>query len=103
MTGAKLLALQQQHFGGGGGVMTGFGDWATKNAGLRITEGLETGADRMVSICPFCHYNLNEGAKRLGSSMTLHDLTELIDEVLPEIKALNTTPAETAQAAARGG
>ncbi len=70
--------------GGGGGVMTGFGEWATKNAGLRIAEGMETGADRMVSICPFCHYNLNEGAKSIGSGMTLHDLTELIDEVLSD-------------------
>ena len=40
---------------------------------------METGADKMVSICPFCHYNLNEGAKRINSNMTLHDLTEIID------------------------
>jgi hypothetical protein len=38
----------------------------------------------MVSICPFCHFNLNEGSKRIGSAMTLHDLTELIDLALPE-------------------
>lgn len=70
--------------GGGGGVMTGYGDWAAKNASLRIEEGMETGADKMVSICPFCHYNLNEGAKRIGSSMKLHDLTELVDQVLAD-------------------
>jgi len=70
--------------GGGGGVMTGYGDWAAKNAGLRIQEGMETGAEQMVSICPFCHYNLNEGAKRVGSDMRLYDLVELIDMVLEE-------------------
>ena len=70
--------------GGGGGVMTGFGDWATKNASLRIREGLEVGAEKMISICPFCHYNLNEGAKRAGSGMTLHDLTELVDMAIGE-------------------
>lgn len=70
--------------GGGGGVMTGFGDWATKNAGKRISEGVEAGAGDMVSICPFCHYNLNAGAKSIGSTMKLYDLTELIDRALPE-------------------
>ncbi|MBW1731077.1 MAG: (Fe-S)-binding protein [Deltaproteobacteria bacterium] len=70
--------------GGGGGVMTGYGDWAAKNASLRIEEGMNTGAEYMISICPFCHYNLNEGSKRIGSSMKLYDLVELIDQVLPE-------------------
>jgi heterodisulfide reductase subunit D len=68
--------------GGGGGVMTGFGEWAAKNASLRIQEGEDTGAERMVSICPFCHFNLNEGAKRISSQIKVHDLTELIDQVL---------------------
>ncbi|MCD4677188.1 MAG: (Fe-S)-binding protein [Desulfobacula sp.] len=68
--------------GGGGGVMTGYGDWAAKNAGLRIQEGLDTGAEQMISICPFCHYNLNEGSKRIQSDMKLYDLVELIDMAL---------------------
>lgn len=70
--------------GGGGGVMTGYNDWAQRNAALRIQEGMETGADHMVSICPFCHYNLNQGSQGIGSKMKLYDLTELIDKVLPE-------------------
>ncbi len=70
--------------GGDGGVMTGFTDWAAKNAGLRIQEGMETGADKMVSICPFCYFNLTEGSRRVGSNMTLHDLTELVDAALEE-------------------
>lgn len=68
--------------GGGGGVMTGYGDWAMKNASLRIEEGMGTGTEHMVSICPFCHYNLNQGSQRIGSEMKLYDLTELIDRVL---------------------
>ena len=70
--------------GGGGGVMTGFPDWAQRNAALRIQEGMETGAEQMVSICPFCYYNLNQGSQGIGSSMKLYDLTELIDQVLQE-------------------
>ena len=68
--------------GGGGGVMTGYGDWAAKNASLRIEEGMDTGAEHMVSICPFCHYNLNQGSQRIDSKMKLYDLTELVDRVL---------------------
>jgi len=68
--------------GGGGGVMTGFGEWAAKNASLRIQEGMATGANYMVSICPFCHYNLNEGAKLIQSPMKVYDLVQLLDQVM---------------------
>ena len=64
--------------------MTGFGEWATKNAGLRVAEGESTGAGVMVSTCPFCNYNLGQGAKRIGSAMQVLDLVELIDQVLPK-------------------
>lgn len=70
--------------GGGGGVMTGYGDWAAKNASKRIEEGMRTGAQHMISICPFCHYNLNEGSRRIGSEMKLYDLVELLDQVVAE-------------------
>lgn len=62
--------------------MTGFGEWATKNAAKRIQEGEATGAGEMVTICPFCRNNLGEGAKRVGNGTPVRDLTELIDEAL---------------------
>ncbi len=69
--------------GGGGGVMTGFKEWAAKNASLRVKEALEVaGTDKIVSICPFCHYNINQGGKLLGKDRVLYDLVELIDMVL---------------------
>ncbi|HZK48754.1 MAG TPA: (Fe-S)-binding protein [Thermoleophilia bacterium] len=70
--------------GGGGGVMTGFPDWATRNASKRIAEGEATGAGEMVSICPFCFFNLGEGARQGESALRVRDLTELIDEALPD-------------------
>lgn len=86
--GVELMEMERNRAnsfccGGGGGVMTGFGEWAAKNAGLRIEEGLETGAQHMASTCPFCHYNLNQGAQRLGSDMKVYDLVELLDRVVP--------------------
>ena len=71
--------------GGGGGVMTAFGEWASKNAAKRIEEGMATGAEHMVSTCPFCHYNLNQGSTLIGSNMKLYDLVELIDKALPPV------------------
>ena len=68
--------------GAGGGVMTGYREWATKNASGRIEEGIATGAEHMVSICPFCHFNLNEGAKRINSNMRVYDLVELLDQIV---------------------
>ena len=70
--------------GGGGGCMTGYGDWAAKNASKRVEEGMNTGSEQMVSICPFCHYNINEGSRRIESDMKLYDLVELVDQVMPE-------------------
>ncbi|GAB4256029.1 MAG: (Fe-S)-binding protein [Thermoleophilia bacterium] len=70
--------------GGGGGVMTGFGDWAAQNAARRVAEGASVGAEEIVSICPFCYFNLTEGSKREGTGLKLRDLTELIDASLPE-------------------
>ncbi|MCB2188728.1 MAG: (Fe-S)-binding protein [Deltaproteobacteria bacterium] len=85
--GVELLEMQRIRgnsycCGGGGGVMTGFGEWSQKNAGLRIEEGMATGAQSMVSICPFCHYNLNAGSQRINSSMKVYDLVELLDKVV---------------------
>jgi len=70
--------------GGGGGCMTGFADWAAKNAAKRVEEGLSVGAEKMVSICPFCHYNINAGAALLEREQILYDLVELIDMALEE-------------------
>ncbi|MEW6443272.1 MAG: (Fe-S)-binding protein [bacterium] len=70
--------------GGGGGVMTGYADWAARNASERVREGMRTGADLMATICPFCHHNLSEGSRRIESPLRVVDLVELIDRALPE-------------------
>ncbi|MCF8034582.1 MAG: (Fe-S)-binding protein [Desulfarculaceae bacterium] len=70
--------------GGGGGVMTGFGEWAAKNASLRVEEGMGTGAEVMASTCPFCNFNLGSGAQRIQSPMKIMDVVELLDQVITE-------------------
>jgi len=47
----------------------------------RIEQALETGADILVTACPFCHITLNDAAKAMGdeaSSITVMDIAELV-------------------------
>ena len=68
--------------GAGGGVRTAFPDWANDTATLRIEEARTTGAEAIVSTCPFCFHNLDQAIKASGESMEMLDLVELLDEAL---------------------
>lgn len=68
--------------GSGGGVKTAFPDWAAENAALRVEEAEQTGAEKIITCCPFCHANLNDGAKVRNSTLRTIDLVELLDEAL---------------------
>jgi Fe-S oxidoreductase len=68
--------------GSGGGVKTAFPDWAAENAALRVEEAEQTGAEKIITCCPFCHANLNDGAKVRNSQLRTIDLVELLDEAL---------------------
>ncbi len=68
--------------GSGGGVKTAFPDWAAENAALRVEEAEQTGAEKIITCCPFCHANLNDGAKVKNSALKTIDLVELLDEAL---------------------
>jgi Fe-S oxidoreductase len=47
--------------GGGGGVMTGFGDWAAKNAGIRVAEAMETVRKKWSPPVPFVTITSTKG------------------------------------------
>ncbi|MBD3228970.1 MAG: disulfide reductase [Candidatus Lokiarchaeota archaeon] len=68
--------------GAGGGVKKAFPDLSLELAKSRVTEAEETGADYLVSICPFCYRNLSDGIKALESNMKMIDLTELLNRSL---------------------
>jgi len=69
--------------GAGGGVKKGFPDLALEIAKSRVLEAEETGADYLVSICPFCYRNLLDAINALNSDIKMIDLMELIDQALP--------------------
>lgn len=68
--------------GAGGGVKSGFKEWALDIAKNRIVEAEETGAEYLVSSCPFCNRNLEDAIIATDSKLKIMDVTEIIDSVL---------------------
>lgn len=68
--------------GAGGGFRTQFLNVAVETAVKRVKEAEETGADYLLSTCPFCYQNLSVGIKESGSRLQFRDLTEVLAEVV---------------------
>ena len=64
--------------GGGGNVQLAFTDESLKIAKRRIREAKETGAQYLISTCPFCMLQLGESAK--DEEITVLDLTEFLEQ-----------------------
>jgi len=64
--------------GGGGGVPTAFPDFSLWVASERLKEAEATGADVIVSCCPFCESSLSNAIDKSKSSLRYRDLTELV-------------------------
>lgn len=67
--------------GAGGGVKSGFGDLAAKISQDRLEEAEATGSEYLITTCPFCEQNFNDGVTARGSSLKIVDLLELLSEV----------------------
>ncbi|MFX1450820.1 MAG: (Fe-S)-binding protein [Promethearchaeota archaeon] len=68
--------------GAGGGVKSAFKDWAVDIAIERIKEAEATGADILVTSCPFCFRNLKDAIDKSGSKLKFYDITEFLLERL---------------------
>ena len=64
--------------GAGAGVKSAFPDFAVKTAKSRIEEAEDTGAEILVSACPFCSTNLQDGIIECKSKLKFYDISELI-------------------------
>jgi heterodisulfide reductase subunit D len=78
----KTIKNSTKCCGAGGGVKKGFPELALEIAKKRIQEAEETGAEYLVSICPFCFRNLSDAIKALNSKIKMIDLMELLDQAL---------------------
>jgi len=66
--------------GAGGGVKAGFSDLALSIATKRVEEAASTGADTLVSCCPFCKFNLQDAVDQEKKTIKVKDLTGLVCE-----------------------
>jgi len=68
--------------GAGGGVIESNPEFAVWTARERIEEAVSTGAEAMVTACPWCEKIFNEAIKESGSSMKVYDFVELLEKSL---------------------
>jgi len=66
--------------GSGGGVKSSFSDLAMFAAKERCDEAMKTGAQALVSTCPFCWRNLNDAIEENNLNLKMYDLVELVWE-----------------------
>lgn len=66
--------------GAGGGLKAGFPELQAQISVTRVKEAERTGADFLVSTCPFCYQGLQLGINAAESSLKMCDLTELVVE-----------------------
>ncbi len=68
--------------GAGGGVNESNPDFARWTAQKRIEEAVSTGAEAIITACPWCEKTLNEAIKENGSSLKVYDIVELVEKAI---------------------
>ena len=64
--------------GAGGGVLEAFEDFATWTATERLTEAAATGAEALVTACPWCERVFRDAAAESGIDLPVYDLADLV-------------------------
>jgi Fe-S oxidoreductase len=68
--------------GAGGGVNESNPDFARWTARKRIEEAVSTGAEAIVTACPWCEKTFNEAIRESGSSLKVYDIVELVEKAI---------------------
>ena len=68
--------------GSGGGVRESNPQFAAWTAGERIEEAKSTGAEAIVTACPWCEQLLTSAGKESGNGMKVYDIVELVEQAL---------------------
>ena len=64
--------------GAGGGVREAYPEYSDWTAGERIEEAGATGAEALVSACPWCERNFLDAIEARGETMAVYDIIELV-------------------------
>ena len=68
--------------GAGGGVREAYPEFSMWTATERIAEARATGAEALVSACPWCERNFMDVMSTLGDTMKVYDIFELVQKAL---------------------
>jgi Fe-S oxidoreductase len=68
--------------GAGGGVGESNPEFARWTARKRIDEAVSTGAEAIVTACPWCEKTFNEAIKESGSGLKVYDIVELVEKAI---------------------
>jgi heterodisulfide reductase subunit D len=68
--------------GSGGGVKSGYPDFALWTGVERVKEAMETGATTIATACPFCQRNLDDSVKAQKCKMDVLDVLEMVERAL---------------------
>ncbi|WP_202318454.1 (Fe-S)-binding protein [Archaeoglobus neptunius] len=68
--------------GAGGGLRSQFGEVSFEIGRQRVLEAMETGADYLITCCPFCEYHLSKSAEKLGGKIKVVDLVEIAERLI---------------------
>jgi Fe-S oxidoreductase len=83
--GLKLLEMQRIKeyswcCGAGGGVIDAYPDYNMATAKERITEAKDTGAEAIVTACPWCIRNFKDAISENGETMKVFDVVDLFEQ-----------------------
>ena len=68
--------------GAGGGVLEAFPEFSAWTAMERIQEALSTGADALVTACPWCTRSFRDAMSTNGVRLPIYDITEIAIQAL---------------------
>ena len=68
--------------GAGGGVKEAYPDFALWSASKRIEEAQSTGAEAIVTACPWCKRNFDDAIKENGDRLKVYDVVELVEQAV---------------------
>ena len=70
--------------GAGGGAMEAYPDFTSQAATERLEEAKYTGAEAMVTSCPWCERNFKDTAEEIGGRIKIFDIIELVLKAMGE-------------------
>ena len=68
--------------GAGGGVREAYPEFSMWTAAERIAEAKATGAQALISACPWCERNFMDAIGALGDTMQVYDIVELVQKAI---------------------